>query len=44
MYYQFMNEAQASIQNMSTDELKVLLNDDEKLEERVNDLVSTMIV
>lgn len=40
MYQQYMNQAQASIAYLSTDELKELINDDEKLEERVNEVVS----
>lgn len=40
MYQQYLNQAQSSINNLSSDELKELLNDDEKLEVHVNDAVS----
>lgn len=40
MYQQYMNQAQSAISNLSSDELKELLNDDEKLEVHVNDAVS----
>lgn len=40
MYQQYLNQAQAAISNLSSDELKELLNDDEKLEIHVNDAVS----
>lgn len=40
MYQQYLNQAQAAIGNLSSDELKELLNDDEKLEMHVNDAVS----
>lgn len=40
MYHQYMNQAQAKIANLSSDELKELINDDEKLEEHVNEVVS----
>ena len=40
MYHQYMTQASANIRYLSTDELKELLNDDEKLEERVNEVVS----
>uniref|UniRef100_A0A0K8TLS7 Putative vacuolar protein sorting 37b n=1 Tax=Tabanus bromius TaxID=304241 RepID=A0A0K8TLS7_TABBR len=42
MYQQFMNEAQASIANLSSDELKELLNDDDKLEERIDELLARL--
>lgn len=40
MYQQYLNQAQSAINNLSSDELKELLNDDEKLEVHVNDAVS----
>lgn len=40
MYHQYMNVAQQTLGYMSSDELKDLLNDDEKLEQKVNDSVS----
>lgn len=40
MYQQYLNQATATISNLSSDELKELLNDDEKLEVHVNDVVS----
>lgn len=39
MYQQYLNQAKAALDYLSSDELKELLNDDEKLEERVNDVV-----
>lgn len=35
-----MNEANAAVAYLATDDLKELLNDDEKLEERINGVVS----
>lgn len=40
MFQQYMNQASAAIDYLSSDELKVLLNDDEKLEEQVNEVVN----
>lgn len=40
MYQQYVNQAKSAIDYLSSDELKELLNDDEKLEERVNEVVS----
>lgn len=40
MNQQYVNQAFASISNCSSDELKELLNDDEKIEERINNVVS----
>lgn len=37
MYQQYLNQAQSAISNLSSDELKELLNDDDKLEVHVND-------
>lgn len=37
-----MNEANAAVAYLSTDDLKELLNDDDKLEERINDVVSEL--
>lgn len=39
MAHQYLSSASAAVAYLSTDELKELLNDDEKLEERVNDVV-----
>lgn len=36
MYQQYLNQAVRTLQNLSSDELKDLLNDDDKLDERVN--------
>lgn len=43
MFQQYMHQAQTAIAYLSTDELKELINDDEKLEERVNDVVGSVI-
>lgn len=40
MYQPFMNSAKASLDYLDSDELKDLLNDDDKLEERVSESVS----
>lgn len=40
MYHQYFNQASSALAYLSSDELKELLNDDEKLEERINDVVS----
>lgn len=40
MYQQYMYQSQSAIAYLSTEELKELINDDEKLEERVIDVVS----
>lgn len=42
MYQQYLNQATAAVAYLSTDELKELINDDEKLEERINDVVSLL--
>jgi len=42
MYQQQMNQLQLSIANLSSDELKELLNDDDKLEERVNEALNSL--
>lgn len=42
MYQQYMNQAQASLAYLSSDDLKDLLNDDTKLEERVNDVLNAL--
>lgn len=39
MYQQFFGQATSAIVYLSSDELKELLNDDETLEERVNNVV-----
>lgn len=43
MYQQYVYQAQSAIAYLSTDELKELINDDEKLEERVMDVVSVAL-
>lgn len=40
MYQQYLNQAVRTLQNLSSDELKDLLNDDDKLDERVDLAVS----
>lgn len=40
MYQQYLNQAVRTLQNLSSDELKDLLNDDDKLDERVDQAVS----
>lgn len=40
MYQQYLNQATSALSYLSSDELKDLLNDDDKLEERVSDVVS----
>lgn len=40
MYQQYLNSAQASLHQLSSDELKELLNDEDKLEEKINESVS----
>ncbi|XP_055641954.1 vacuolar protein sorting-associated protein 37C [Toxorhynchites rutilus septentrionalis] len=42
MYQQYLNQAVRTLQNLSSDELKDLLNDDDKLEERVNQAVEAL--
>lgn len=39
MYQQYLNQAVSSLGHLSSDELKDLLNDDDKLDNRVNDAV-----
>lgn len=39
MYQQYFSQAKSDIVYLSTDELKELLNDDEKLEVRINNVV-----
>lgn len=43
MYQQYLNSAQASLHQLSSDELKELLNDDDKLEEKINESVSNFV-
>lgn len=40
MYQQYLNQAVRTLQNLTSDELKDLLNDDDKLDERVDQAVS----
>lgn len=42
MYQQYLNQAVRTLQNLSSDELKDLLNDDDKLDERVDLAVQTL--
>lgn len=42
MYQQYINSAKTSLDYLNSDELKDLLNDDDKLEQRVTDAVSNM--
>lgn len=42
MYQPYLNQAVRTLQNLSSDELKDLLNDDDKLDERVNLAVETL--
>ncbi|XP_055375129.1 vacuolar protein sorting-associated protein 37B [Condylostylus longicornis] len=42
MYQQYMNQLQISLTNLSSDELKDLLNDDDKLEERVIEALKSL--
>lgn len=44
MFQQYLNQATSALAYLSSDELKELLNDDEKLEERVTDVVSFDII
>lgn len=39
MYQQYFDQAKAAISYLQTDELKELLNNDENLEKRVNEVV-----
>lgn len=39
MYQQYMNQAQAKLTSLSSDDLNTLLYDDSKLEARVNEVV-----
>lgn len=39
MYQQYINQAQASLAYLSSEDLKDLLNEDTKLEERVTEVV-----
>lgn len=41
MAHQYLSQANAAVAYLSTDELKELLNNDEKLEERINDVVNS---
>lgn len=40
MYVQYMNQAQAKLAYLATDELRDLLNDETKIEDRVTEVVS----
>ncbi|XP_017081732.2 vacuolar protein sorting-associated protein 37C [Drosophila eugracilis] len=42
MYQEYMNQLQASIAPMASDELKELLNDDEKLETKVDEVLQVL--
>lgn len=43
MYQQYLTQAVRTLQNLSSDDLKELLNDDDKLNERVDQAVSIRI-
>lgn len=43
MSQQYIAQAEITLNYLSSDELRDLLNDDEKLEERVNELVSRLL-
>lgn len=42
MYQQYLNQAVRTLQNLSSEELKDLLNDDDKLDERVDQAVQSL--
>ncbi|XP_054725750.1 vacuolar protein sorting-associated protein 37B [Anastrepha obliqua] len=42
MYQEYLNQMQSSIAPLSSDELKDLLNDDEKLEEKVSEVLENL--
>uniref|UniRef100_W8CDV2 Vacuolar protein sorting-associated protein 37B n=2 Tax=Ceratitis capitata TaxID=7213 RepID=W8CDV2_CERCA len=42
MYQEYLNQLQISLAPLSSDELKDLLNDDEKLDEKVNEVLETL--
>ncbi|KAL1378111.1 hypothetical protein pipiens_015806 [Culex pipiens pipiens] len=42
MYQQYLNQAVRTLQNLTSDELKDLLNDDDKLDERVDQAVQSL--
>lgn len=42
MYQQYLNQAVRTLQNLNSEELKDLLNDDDKLDERVNQAVQSL--
>lgn len=44
MYQQYLSQALSSVSGLSSDDLKELLNDDEKLEERVNEVVRVLFI
>lgn len=43
MAHQYLSQASAAVAYLSADDLKELLNDDAKLEERINDVVSLSV-
>lgn len=44
MAHQYLSQANAAVAYLSTDELKELLNNDEKLEERIDDVVNRLLL
>lgn len=40
MYQQYLNQAQVSLNYMTSDQLRDFLNDEDKLEEKVEEIVS----
>lgn len=43
MYQQYLNQAQGSLNYMNSEELRDFLNDEDKLEEKVDEIVSNFI-
>lgn len=44
MFQQYLNQANTAVAYLSSDELKELIDDDEKLEERINDVVRNSLL
>lgn len=42
MYVQYMNQAQSKLAYLTSDDLKDLLNDETKIEDRVDEVVSAL--
>lgn len=43
MHQQFLSTASAQLNYMSTDELREIFSDDDKLEERINEIVRNLL-